>query len=176
MSKIRLYGSTSGYLELKAPAVAPDAAVEIPASFGPYGKVLQVVTATDATNRSTTSTSYVDANISVSITPQSATSTIIVIWTHYMGHGNGGESVCFGRITDSANTALTGAEEVGHQAYWDAPSAALRTFRTGVGFVSAGTTSARTYKGRFRRSGSGGTATIYNATNTGRITAIEIGA
>ncbi|HEY7821527.1 MAG TPA: hypothetical protein VIG24_01775, partial [Acidimicrobiia bacterium] len=34
------------------------------------GKILQVVRATDGTNRTTTSTSFVDASISVTITPQ----------------------------------------------------------------------------------------------------------
>lgn len=51
----------------------------LPAGVG--GKVLQVVTATDSTDRSTTSTSFVTASntLSVSITPSSTSSKIFVI-------------------------------------------------------------------------------------------------
>jgi hypothetical protein len=47
------------------------------------GKVLQVVTATDETERSTTSTSYVTASntLSVSITPSSASNKIFILIT-----------------------------------------------------------------------------------------------
>jgi hypothetical protein len=82
MSKIRLYGETSGYLELKAPAVSPDAAVEIPVSFGPHGKVLQAVS---TSKTDTFSASINDGGISpvtgmsVSITPSAATSKVLVL-------------------------------------------------------------------------------------------------
>jgi hypothetical protein len=79
MSKVRLYGATSGYLELKAPDVSPDAEVEIPAAFGPYGKVLQVVSSTSTSSFSTTSSTYVDiTGWSASITPTSASSLILI--------------------------------------------------------------------------------------------------
>jgi hypothetical protein len=80
MSKIRLYGATSGYLELKAPAVSPDAEVEIPAAFGPYGKVLQVVQTVKTDTFSTSSTTFTDVTgLSVSITPSLNTSKVLVI-------------------------------------------------------------------------------------------------
>jgi hypothetical protein len=45
------------------------------------GKVLQVVTATDSTQRSTTSTSFVTASntLSVSITPSSASNKVLIL-------------------------------------------------------------------------------------------------
>ena len=44
-------------------------------------RILQVVRATDSTARSTTSTSFVDANISVTITPTSSSSDVLLIWS-----------------------------------------------------------------------------------------------
>ena len=41
-SKIRLYGSTSGYVELEAPAVAPDASLVLPSTSGGFGKLVDV--------------------------------------------------------------------------------------------------------------------------------------
>jgi hypothetical protein len=43
------------------------------ALWGTAGKILQVVRATDSTNRSTTSTSFVDATLSVTISPTKKT-------------------------------------------------------------------------------------------------------
>ena len=42
MSKIRLYGSTSGYVELAAPDVSPDATLTLPATSGGFGKLVAV--------------------------------------------------------------------------------------------------------------------------------------
>ena len=41
-SKIRLYGSTSGYVELEAPAVAPDGVLTLPATTGAFGGLVAV--------------------------------------------------------------------------------------------------------------------------------------
>jgi hypothetical protein len=45
------------------------------------GKVLQVVNTTSATQRTTTSTSFVDTGLSVSITPSSASSKILILFS-----------------------------------------------------------------------------------------------
>ena len=44
-SKIRLYGSTSGYVELEAPAVAPDGVLTLPATTGAFGGLVAVKSA-----------------------------------------------------------------------------------------------------------------------------------
>lgn len=44
-----------------------------------FGKVLQVVYGTTSTAKNTTSTSYVDTNLSATITPSSATSKVLVL-------------------------------------------------------------------------------------------------
>jgi hypothetical protein len=44
-SKIRLYGATSGFVELEAPDVAPDSVLTLPATAGGFGKLVAVKSA-----------------------------------------------------------------------------------------------------------------------------------
>ena len=62
-------------------------------TVGP-GKVLQVVTATDSTERSTTSTSLVTASntLSVDITPAATSSKVLVITTFNSGNSSGSDT------------------------------------------------------------------------------------
>ncbi len=133
------------------------------------GKLLQVVRSTDATLRSTTSTSFVDASISVTISPTSATSNIILIWTALVQCQSAAQRTNI-QITTSGNTAQSGAENV--RAYFDA--AYSDVLQTAVAYASPATTSATTYKGRFNCDT--GTAVILNNVNTGQLIALEIGA
>jgi len=117
MGNIRLYGSTSGYTELAPPAVAPDGVLSLPSGVGTLltaegGKVLQVVRATDSTERTTTSTTYVDVTgMSITITPQKDTSAIILIVTaQIISQVSGNDPYGFLRITNSGGTAISGAE------------------------------------------------------------------
>jgi hypothetical protein len=139
------------------------------AGGGGGGKLVQLVRATDATNRSTTSTSAVDASISVSITPTSASNNIMLIWAFY-GYIDGvGKQQRF-QITDSSNVVLSGAENA--EVYTN--GGAIGTMSTLIGFVNAGSTSARTYKGRFYCGASGATLTVQNSLTTGQLYAIEV--
>jgi hypothetical protein len=170
MGNVRLYGSTSGYTELAPPAVAPDGVLSLPSGTGTLltaegGKVLQVVRATDVTQRLTTSTSFVDANISVTITPQKATSAILIIHSAQTNMGAGVRVET--QITDSSNIAISGAENT--------DSAGGRALFTALAWATPATTSATTYKARFRSS-NGGSALLENATNTGQMYAIEVSA
>lgn len=89
---LRLNGSTSGYVEIDAPAVAGTSVLTLPTGTGTLlkaegGKVLQVMSATKVDMFSTTSTSFVDATgLSVSVTPSSATSTILVSVSVALAH------------------------------------------------------------------------------------------
>jgi hypothetical protein len=61
------------------------------ATAGGGGKVLQVVQATRTTGTSTTSTSYVTSNLSVSITPASASNKVLVLFNaHCSKNGDSG--------------------------------------------------------------------------------------
>ena len=55
----------------------------------PAGSVLQVVSSTITTPTSTTSTSFTDIGLSVSITPKFSSRKVWAIWT-YNGTGNDG--------------------------------------------------------------------------------------
>jgi len=96
---IVLQGSTSGSVTLQEPAVAGTTVLDLPAVSGtvlttgssgqsipkaalPTGSVLQVVSTTKTDTFSTTSTSFTDiTGLSVSITPTSASSKILVFYS-----------------------------------------------------------------------------------------------
>lgn len=133
-----------------------------------HGKILQVVRATDTTNRTTTSTSLVDANLSVTITPTAATSTVLLIATADVSpNANDG---CYLAITDSSNVAISGGERYAAQ---DLSSSGQLYRVTAIAYDSPATTSATTYKLRFR-SALGGSATLQNGTTTAQMFAIEV--
>lgn len=83
MSKIRLYGATSGYVDLAAPAVADDATLTLPTAANGFGKALQVVstTKTDTFSEAIASAggkSAVVTGLTASITPSSTTNKVLV--------------------------------------------------------------------------------------------------
>ena len=69
------------------------------------GQILQVVTATDSTERTTTSTSFVAASntLSVSITPSSASNKIFVTCSMSYGSPTGTHSIFLTLFRDSTN-------------------------------------------------------------------------
>jgi hypothetical protein len=136
-----------------------------------HGKILQVVRATDSTTRSTTSTSYVDASISVTITPTLATSTLLILWIASFRPSLIAGRLLEATITDSSNVALSGAEDMRIYAQ---TSGEYRDTPTLIGYSAPATTSAVTYKGRFKTSA--GTANIENTEITGQMYALEVGA
>ena len=135
------------------------------------GKILQIVRATDSTNRSTTSTSFVDASISITITPQKSDSALLLIWTAAALHFSTSNFLLL-QIADTSNNPISGAESpaIGSTttAHFEAPI-------TLIGYATPATTSAVTYKGRFRVSASG-TGRLVNASATGQLFALEVSA
>ena len=140
-----------------------------------FGKVLQVVTATDNTFRSTTSTTFVTASntLSLSITPSSASSKIFITYSSN-GYKNGNNQFSYvtifrdatniGDANGGLNGMIVGADDL-----------AVRF--AGSILDSPNTTSAITYEVRIRTSA----GTFYfNYPGTGQvmasITAFEIGA
>jgi len=134
------------------------------------GKILQIVRATDATARSTTSTSFVDASISVTITPTKSTSALILIW-NFHGDSEGNNRNLQSTITDSSDNSVSGAETNG----LFGASSRIVAGQSLIGYVTPATTSAVTYKGRFREP-NGGFVEIRNDLMTGQIYAIEVSA
>ena len=165
MGSVRLYGATSGYLELQAPDVSPDAALVLPSTG--FGKVLQVVRATDTVRRTSTSGTYADTGLSVTITPSQSSSTVLLIWTGEIATTG---SSAYGeiQITDSSNNAISAAERASH-----GPTTEL-SFAI-FGYATPATTSATTYKTRYKRI-SGTSIIVYNDIHTGQLFAIEVAA
>jgi hypothetical protein len=134
------------------------------------GKILQIVRATDGTARTTTSTSSVDANISVTISPTKSTSNVLIIWAFRATHYNTSDFALFS-ITDNSNNNIAGAEfgVLGSNTTTRIDSSLVL-----IGYASPGTTSATTYKGRFRVE-TNGTTELRNNLQTGQLFAIEVG-
>ena len=135
-----------------------------------FGKVLQVVRATDGTQRTTTSTSFVDANLSVTITPQKSTSAVLLIWSASFQPPSSNRMRI--QITDNSNNAISGAQDSLLGA--DNGTGQIH-LAVSVAYATPATTSAVTFKARFRAD-SGGTATILNNLTTGQLYAIEVAA
>ena len=185
MGNVRLYGSTSGYTELAPPAVAPDGVLSLPSGTGTLltaegGKVLQIVRATDSTNRSTTSTTAVDVTgMAVTITPQKSESAIIVVASFYQSNSASTDNTeSRYQITDASNNPISGAEET-QSGTTGLTGTGTRTFRSPIkmwGYATPATTGAVTYKLRFKSSDASTTSTVANAVATGQMYAIEVSA
>ena len=179
MGTIRVNGSTSGYVELAAPAVAGSTVLTLP--LGGFGKVLQVVRATDVTSRSTTSTSFTDVTgMSVTITPLKSTSAVLILMTGFavMYSASSPQVWASFQITDSANTAVSGAEATrsGNALFTYTSTGEHYSPMMLVGYATPGTTSATTYKVRFKVQNTSATVRLDNNDSTGQLYALEISA
>jgi hypothetical protein len=144
------------------------------------GKMLQIVRATDATSRTTTSTTFVDASISVTITPQKSDSAIILIASAGVSSSRAGDTGNYGylRISDSSNNAISGAQEVAlGLANITGTGDRVSFFYVSLfAYATPATTSAVTYKLRFRSEDASTTIQLRNGANTGQLYAIEVSA
>ena len=142
------------------------------------GKILQVVRATDTTDRTTTSTTFVDASLSVTITPQKSTSAVLLISSTRFNNGASGNGTrATIQITDSSNNAISGAQ--GGQLKFAGvglSTADVTTTLTLVGYATPATLSAVTYKMRFKADFTGVTVIAENSVSTGQLYAIEVSA
>jgi hypothetical protein len=132
------------------------------------GKVLQVVRVTDTTDRTTTSTSFIDAFLSVTITPEKVDSDILLIYTQSFQSGS--NINLFLQITNAANTGISGAESSAYRTN----GGYFQANETVIGYDSPATLSATTYKARYKVGG--GTGYFSNGSNTGQLYAIEVAA
>jgi len=138
------------------------------------GKILQIVRATDTTQRTTTSTSFVDVTgMSVTITPTLSSSTLLIV-ASYLQATTGPNGACLGftRLTTSGGTALSGAENTHAGSSTSNVHWATNTI---VGYHAPATTSAVTYKMQFSAF-TAMTTNIDNQTVTGQLYAIEVSA
>ena len=146
------------------------------------GKVLQVVRTTITTDRTTTSSSFVDVTgMSVTITPQKSDSAIILIGSFLAGitgTGAGEQQQSNYRITDNSNNSISGGElaAIGPINGYAVASSIWRSPVVMFAYSMPATTSATIYKMRFARGGLNVTAEILNSAQTGQMYAIEVSA
>jgi len=141
-------------------------------SAGGGGKVLQVVQGTTTTQTTVSTTSYVSTGITASITPSSATSKILVIWSTTWAKADSNTGAGLNFKLKRTSTYLTFMEGVGYdfttsgnrgsagQNYLDSPS----------------TTSATTYTVDMANFSGTSTNYVQVSSSTGTITLMEIGA
>ena len=156
--------------------IADGAVTAAKLASGVGGKVLQVVTATDSTQRDTNSTSYVTASntLAVAITP-SATSSKVYINLTFTGFQNvSGKASLYTLYRGSTDLSANG-DFIHH---YDSDSGGARV--VGHSYCisildSPNTTNATTYQ-LYIKNESGGTSKINHDGATSTITAFEIGA
>jgi hypothetical protein len=154
---IVLQGSTSGSVTLQEPAVAGTTVLTLPAVTGTVltdtspkaGNVIQVVSTLKNDTFSTTSTSFVDiTGFSLSITPTSASSKILILVSAWLGVASSSRTgVRLMRDSTAIGVGTGGTYNVsGYNADW-ASGAGDNLGCTSVSFLdSPATTSAITYK------------------------------
>lgn len=145
------------------------------------GKILQIVRATDATERTTTSTSFTDVTgMSISITPEKNNSAVLILAQFAANLFSSGSSpfLAFYRITDSSDNAISGASETrfGLAGTNYTTQIQMDSIQSLWAYATPATTSPVTYKLRFRSGNASHTNRIFNNLNTGQMYAIEVSA
>ena len=136
------------------------------------GAVLQVVTATDQTTRTTTSTSFVTGSntLSVSITPSSASNKVALFVSHYAF--NSGANNCASTIFRNGSTNLGNATNGFAQM---SSGSGIVDLNISYGFLDLpNTTSSTTYQVYFKTTNAITTSYICNGNLTATIIAMEI--
>ena len=143
-----------------------------------HGKILQVVSTTKTDSFTTTSTSFVDVTgLSVSITPTSATSTILVIYSIALARGaNNTGKTAMQVVRDSTALFLTAGghtAQISFQSALEGPD-----YASGASVDSPATTSATTYKIQLKtNSGTGAVNAVYDGTTcVSSLTVMEVSA
>jgi hypothetical protein len=152
-----------------------------PAAGG--GKVLQVVYATTSTNVNVASTTYADTGLTATITPTSATSTIL-IFINQQNHSAGSgisEVGCGLRLLRSSTTIYTPDNSGKYGQSFAAVSGTISGLANMASFAysdSPATTSATTYKvqGATRNTAGGGQTLFQESSSASNIVLMEIGA
>jgi hypothetical protein len=132
-------------------------------------RILQVVSSSNAVVASSTSATYADTGLSASITPQSTSSLILVVWSQDMFNSGSGTGVgvrlvrgstVLDTIIDMTYGSASSNVQHGTATYLDTPS----------------TVSALTYKTQFARTAGAGTAFVQPNNNRSSILLFEVSA
>lgn len=179
----RLAVGTNGQV-LTADSTAATGLKWATAAGGGGGKVLQVVMGQTTTITTIASTTYTDTTLSASITPSSATSKVLAIFTQQVRvsisgvNQYGGYQLLRG-ATSVLNLGAGGYESFGIDVGGNGSnSLQKRGIISGAYLDSPATTSATTYKTQFKifATGGSGTSTINENNAPGTLLLLEIGA
>lgn len=197
MSKIRLYGSASGYAEITASSNAGDQSFSLPTVGGTLvtpdatqtltnktiigsqgsvrvpGTIIQVVNATYSVSTTTSSSTYADTGLTATITPTSATSKVLVL-INQAGCGKFTNNTFLQLRLLRGSTVLSSFDlDAG---YTNTTTAAqVGTCSTSY-LDSPATTSSTTYKSQFASSNNVAGAVVQSSSATSTITLIEVAA
>ena len=139
------------------------------------GKVLQVVSGTTTTGIYNATTTYEDTNLTATITPTSATSKVLVLVNQngaYRTNGNASNGIDLQLLRGATQIALI-ADDAGQNG-----SVSIFLPTISISYLdSPATTSATTYKTKFRNSFAASTVAVQSqSTETSTIILLEIGA
>jgi hypothetical protein len=143
------------------------------------GKVLQVVSATSTTSITTSSTSYVDSNLSCAITPTSATSKVLVLVMQPLHFQTSRATFAYGsyRLMRGATSISDQINSFGIEAGASGRSIeGLWAFASVAYLDSPATTSATTYKTQILVDNSGDTLAAQESSKPSSMVLLEIGA
>ena len=123
MGNVRLYGSTSGYTELAAPAVAPDGVLTLPAVAGTLATTADVAAAgitsdgsVQNASETTASTSFTDlATVGPSVTVTTGTKALVLIGAMRSNTISGGVSLMGFAVSGASTIAASDANSVFQQ-------------------------------------------------------------
>jgi len=138
------------------------------------GKMLQVITGETATTVTSTSATYADTNLTATITPSSATSTILVTVHQYAGKVGGGANESVGLRLYRGATLVK--QIVSDAWYTGVTSTVLGPTFSYSYLDSPSSTSAIVYKTQFNNNNASGSVRVQPGTGYSSITLIEVGA
>ena len=135
------------------------------------GTVLQVVSAADGSERSTSSSSFSNV-VSASITPSATSSKILIVCGLAGLRRDNGNAYIGARVTDGASFT----KKFGHAMIYNGSSGALRIGSANASFLhSANTTSSKTYTVQFNSTAANATIVVGdNGDSNSTITLMEI--
>jgi hypothetical protein len=160
MSGVVIAGDTSGSVTLQAPNVAGTTTLTLPSTSGnvitsaninsnlPTGSVLQVVSFITNTRTTSSSGSYVDTDLSASITPSSSSNKILVIVTYTLAADNSSYA--------GWSQLVRGSTQIAQRTYYTASANTYTSMSASLSILdSPATTSSTTYKMQIRTDGAG---------------------
>ena len=145
------------------------------------GKVLQVVSTTITTEKQITSTSYTDTNLTLSITPSSATSKILVLVAqqHYITNLAASQGAEGQLVRDSTPVFVMAGANDWEMTFMEVMSAGRVQRASYINFNyldSPATTSSVTYKTQAKLQAASGSIYFQTSSSPSQITLLEIGA